>query len=161
VQSGVTFVASAGNWEYDPVTVAYVAHNACDRSPARVGSSTIYPDQNGLNVITVANTDRYDQIAVASNFGGCIDVLAPGVSVATYSAANYATTFSGTSAATPYVSGVAATHLERYAITNAPATIQGAIKDAATRGKITGLYGATPNLLLFNSVPRRRACCVF
>lgn len=50
-------------------------------------------------------------------------------------------------------------HMERYGLTNSPGSIEGIIKDAGTVGVITGfLYGA-PNLLLYNSVPRRRACC--
>src|SRR3954454_2726269 len=92
-------------------------------------------------------------------YGRCVDVLAPGRFVSTLDKDGSMMSGFGTSFAAPLVSGVAAMHMERYGLTNSPGSIEGIIKDAGTVGVITGfLYGA-PNLLLYNSVPRRRACC--
>jgi len=68
---------------------------------------------NCLNVIGVAATDAKDTRAVWSNYGAEVDVAAPGVNILSTvnpdlnSGSEYAS-FSGTSMATPHVSGVAA-----------------------------------------------------
>lgn len=89
---GILFVAAAGNDSNDN-----------DASPS-------YPATYQLdNVISVAATDNRDQIASFSNFGRTkVHVAAPGVKiVSTVKGGEYAT-FSGTSMATPHVSGIAA-----------------------------------------------------
>jgi subtilisin family serine protease len=90
--AGITFVAAAGN-----------SGVSCDVIPR-------YPACYDLpNVISVAATDRYDNLAGFSNYGGTsIDLAAPGVGI--YSTRPNGTygSMSGTSQAAPQVSGVVA-----------------------------------------------------
>jgi hypothetical protein len=64
---------------------------------------------NAPNVVAVAATDNRDQIASFSNFGtASVDLGAPGVNVLSTTIGNTYSFFSGTSMATPHVSGAAA-----------------------------------------------------
>jgi subtilisin family serine protease len=161
VQAGITVVCSAGN----------TSQNACDSSPQRVGNPAYYPAGNGASIITVGATGGVtspisatqtlpDQAAAYSNYGQCVDLYAPG-SLVTSTAGDGTYFFgrNGTSFAAPYVSGVAALHMERMNLANSPATIEGVLKDYGTPGVITGLPVGSPNLLLFNGFLRRRPCC--
>ena len=90
--AGITFVAAAGNNAVN-----------CDVSPR-------YPACYDLpNVISVAATDRYDNLAGFSNYGAAtIDLGAPGVGIySTRPNGTYAS-MSGTSQAAPQVTGVVA-----------------------------------------------------
>ena len=95
--SGVLYVVAAGN----------TGANACNYSPARAGAGT----NNGI--VTVDATDSYNREPSWSNYGSCVDVWAPGVSVlSTYN--NGGTAYmSGTSMASPHVSGAGALYLSR------------------------------------------------
>jgi subtilisin family serine protease len=89
---GILFVAAAGN----------SAQNN-DLSPSYPAS---YPNDN---VISVAATNRKDDLASFSNWGGStVDVGAPGESILSTTPGNTYTSYSGTSMATPHVSGLAA-----------------------------------------------------
>ncbi|WP_203783307.1 S8 family peptidase, partial [Asanoa ferruginea] len=94
INSGVTFAIAAGNGN-----TLGVRQNACNYSPARVP-----------NAITVGATQNNDAAASFSNFGTCVDILAPGVNItSSWSTNDTATnTISGTSMATPHVAGAAA-----------------------------------------------------
>jgi hypothetical protein len=61
-----------------------------------------------LNAIAVGATDKLDNIASFSNRGQLLDILAPGVSITSTKANNLYGVLSGTSQATPHVSGVVA-----------------------------------------------------
>jgi aqualysin 1 len=112
--SGVFYAVAAGN----------SGANACNYSPARAGAGS----NNG--VMTVAATDSTDREASWSNYGSCVDIWAPGVSILSTRLKGGTTTLSGTSMASPHGAGGAALYLSR---TNAsPASVEGALKTAAT-----------------------------
>ena len=110
---GVFYALAAGNEGVD----------ACTTSPARAGTSD--------GVTTTAATDPANKEASFSNFGSCVDVWAPGVDVLSTKKGGGTTTFSGTSMASPHTGGAGALYLSTHAGAG-PATVEGAIKSAAT-----------------------------
>lgn len=122
VAAGVIVVAAAGNYGQD----------ACDYVPARMS-----------NVVTVAAMDEADREPWGwSNRGSCVDVWAPGENVIGAGSDCFRCTavYSGTSQATPIVTGVIAHFLERE-----PAASVGDVLDhlRSTGGPVTGLPAAT------------------
>ncbi len=90
--SGHLFVAAAGNDGTD--------NDATPHYPSSYDNS---------NIIAVAATDDDDIVASFSNFGaGTVDLAAPGVSVLSTLPGDRYGSYSGTSMATPHVTGVAA-----------------------------------------------------
>jgi subtilisin family serine protease len=141
IESGVTYAVAAGNGdEYgNPL-------DACGFSPART-----------LSAITVGATGNYenanpvsDARASFSNYGACVDLFAPGVGIkSTYIGSTTATaTMSGTSMATPHVTGAAALYLAMYPTAN-PMTVRNAIYAMATKGVVGNPLSGSPNALLY------------
>jgi len=110
--------------------------DACTKSPA-----------SATRAITVAASDKDDTKASFSNFGQCVNIWAPGVSIHSgwYTGdANY-NTISGTSMATPLVSGLVAmlgnqSGLRRDAAMNA-------LTSNGVNGVIRNCPANTPNIL--------------
>ena len=127
IESGVTFAVAAGNSSAD----------AADFSPARV-----------TEAITVAASDDADGQASFSNFGSVVDLYAPGVDITSSWNDGGTNTISGTSMATPHVTGAAALYLSANP-TATPADVAAALSGAATPDKITNASSGTPNLLLY------------
>ena len=152
VAAGLTFVGIAGNEAID----------ACTESPSRLGNAAQYPNNpNQLSIITAAGVKQDNTFDSRYNFGPCVDVLAPSDNVLAMDGFGAQVPFSGTSAAAPHVSGVAALHLQRFP-TYSPGLIEALIKDNGSANVITGVPTGTPNLLIYNGIyERRRACCVY
>ena len=138
VDAGFFVAAAAGNGDF-----AGTPLNACNESPA-----------GQLKVMTVGSTTVTDTESSFSNYGRCVDILAPGSSIkSAWASSDTATsTRSGTSMATPHVAGVAAQYLQAFGPT-APATVASYLLSTATPGRIrlhslSVTYG-TPNLLLY------------
>ncbi len=117
VNAGVTFAVAAANNGAD----------ACSYSPASTPKA-----------LTVGATTITDARASFSNFGTCLDLFAPGVSITSaWGTGDAATnTISGTSMASPHVAGVAALYLSSNTGAT-PAAVEKAIKDSASVGKVT------------------------
>jgi subtilisin family serine protease len=128
IAAGVTYVVAAGNENQD----------ACNVSPASTATA-----------VTVGATDRNDARASYSNFGSCVHIFAPGSGIlSSYFSSDTATaTLSGTSMATPHVSGVAALFLSQNP-NSTPAQVKAALVNGATPNKVTDPKG-TPNKLLY------------
>lgn len=128
----------ANNVHYS-VAAGNNAANACLFSPARTPRAT-----------TVAATDRTDTRAGFSNFGTCVDLFAPGVNItsAWHTANNAYNTISGTSMATPHVTGTAALWRQKFPADNAD-QVATALSANATPGVVINPGVGSPNLLLF------------
>ena len=128
VAAGITVVAAAGNKSINvastspancPQAVTVSAFADSDGAPGGAG-----PQVNG-------NDD--DSFASFSNFGPAIDIAAPGVAIFSTSLAGGYATASGTSFATPHVSGALALHIA-----------DGGIAAAADVDDLTGRGWTTP-----------------
>lgn len=130
ISRGVTVVVAAGN----------STASACNYSPARVPAA-----------ITVAASTSTDQLASYSNYGSCVDLIAPGSSITSswYTADNAIATLNGTSMASPHVAGAVAALLSNGYLS--PANIDSQVKSSATSNLFSALPSGTPNLLLFSN----------
>lgn len=133
IASGVTYTVAAGN---DGLPAFLF-------SPARVKEA-----------ITVGATDVKDAKASFSNWGGSLDLFAPGVGITSaWNTDDSATdTLSGTSMASPHAAGAAALYLADHPSAT-PAEVSKALTDQAVPGKVTGAGLGSPNKLLQVSNP--------
>ncbi len=129
INDGVTYAIAGGNSNA----------NACNYSPARVSAA-----------ITVGATTSSDARASYSNYGSCLDIFAPGSSItsAWYTSNTATNTISGTSMATPHVTGAAALYLQRNPSAS-PATVRNALVNNATTNVVTSAGSGSPNRLLY------------
>ncbi|HYN09570.1 MAG TPA: S8 family peptidase [Vicinamibacterales bacterium] len=130
--SGVFYSVAAGNSGAD----------ACTSSPARAGT------HNG--VMTTAATDSNDNEASWSNFGSCVDIWAPGVSILSTRNKGGTTTMSGTSMAAPHVGGAGAVYLSLNPGMG-PADVEAALKGSAVATGTTSKNGAPIKLVCVGS----------
>ena len=138
VKAGYFVAAAAGNGNF-----AGVPQDACRQSPA-----------GAPEVMTVGSTRSDDYESSFSNYGRCVDILAPGSSVTSLwiGSVTATNTISGTSMATPHVAGVAALYLDAVPAAT-PADVTNFLKVSATPGIIrlhsASVTGGTPNLFLY------------
>lgn len=126
VAKGITVVVAAGN----------SAADACNFSPARV-----------TGAITVAASTTTDALASYSNFGSCVDIVAPGSDIlsAWVGSTTATAVLNGTSMASPHVAGLVASMLTSGYLT--PAEVEVRLETVAAKDLITNLASGTPNLL--------------
>jgi subtilisin family serine protease len=134
VASGVTYAVAAGNGNF-----LGIAQNACNYSPSREPSA-----------ITVSATDNTDTKASWANYGTCVDIFGPGVSITSSWYDGGTKTISGTSMATPHVVGAAALYLEANPGAT-PAQVAAALVDNATLNVVKSGGSGSPNRLLYSA----------
>jgi len=127
--SGVFYSLAAGNSAVD----------ACTQSPARAGT------HNG--VMTVAATDISNLEASFSNFGSCVDIWAPGVSILSTFRKNSTRTLSGTSMAAPHAGGTGALFLSHGGV--AAATVESFLKKDSVSTGTTSKDGSNAIRLVY------------
>jgi subtilisin family serine protease len=132
VSAGLFLAVAAGN----------DGANAANTSPA-----------SEPTVCTVGATDINDKMASFSNYGSIVDIFAPGVNIlSTWNCAGCTNTISGTSMATPHITGLGA-YLLALEGTRTPAALCTRMQTLSTKGVITGLPSGTINDLAFNGNP--------
>jgi subtilisin family serine protease len=129
INAGVFLAVAAGNSNA----------NACNYSPSSASGT-----------LTVAASDQNDTKASFSNYGGCVDVYAPGVSIKSDWLNSGTNTISGTSMASPHAAGVGALYKATYGNV-ASSTIVSWIINNATSGVVKSNPSGTPNKLLYKS----------
>ncbi|WP_203981656.1 S8 family serine peptidase, partial [Planosporangium flavigriseum] len=127
ITSGITYAVAAGNDNLD----------ACTQSPARVAEA-----------ITVGATDKTDTRAGFSNYGSCLNIFAPGVSIRSASNADNVSyvSMSGTSMASPHVAGAAAVYLEAHP-TASPAEVRNSLLTYSPNAVLNAGAGSPTKLL--------------
>jgi aqualysin 1 len=135
ILDGVSYAIAAGNGN-----AGGKGQNACNYSPARVSEA-----------MTIGATDRTDTKPRWSNYGSCVDLFAPGVSItsAWYTSNTATNTISGTSMATPHVAGVAAQYLQSNTAAS-PATVRNALYNNATLNVVKSSSTTDARLLFTN-----------
>jgi aqualysin 1 len=130
--------ASANSGVFYSVAAGNSGANACASSPARAGTHD--------GVMTTAATDSSDREASFSNFGSCVDIWAPGVSILSTRRGGGTTTFSGTSMAAPHVGGTGALYLSSNTGASA-AAVEGQLKADAVSTATLSKDGALIRLV--------------
>ncbi|KAK6198633.1 peptidase S8/S53 domain-containing protein [Scheffersomyces amazonensis] len=136
-KAGLHVAVAAGNDNAD----------ASEFSPARASGP-----------ITVGATDENDVKAEFSNWGSSVDIFAPGVNIESTYIWSETTLMSGTSMATPHITGLLSYYLSLYPETTSeyskapltPETLKKNLIKYGSKGIITGLDSASPNVLAYN-----------
>lgn len=146
VAAGVTYVAAAGNEHKD-------ASSTIPASYSEVIAVSAIVDTDGKcgglsSISTSAGKD--DTFASFSNYGSVVDIAAPGVLVKTTGKGSGYTTFSGTSASAPHVTGAAALY-KAYHSSASPTEVRNALLDSGSKqstvcdGKGHGYFKGDPD----------------
>ncbi|KAK7747782.1 hypothetical protein SLS62_008818 [Diatrype stigma] len=131
ISSGVFLAVAAGN-------------NADD--------AEYYSPASEPTVCTVGAVEDGDAIAYYSNYGELVDVFAPGTDVLSTWIGGETNTISGTSMATPHITGLGA-YLAGLEGFPGAEELCARIAELATSGALSGIPSGTVNLLAFNGNP--------
>jgi subtilisin-like proprotein convertase family protein len=106
---GATYYAGMAMAIADARAAGHIVVAAAGNSGGNNDVTPSYPaNYNYDNVLAVAATDHNNQLASFSNYGGTVDLAAPGVSILSTTPNSSYTYYSGTSMATPHVTGAVA-----------------------------------------------------
>lgn len=133
--AGVLIAVAAGNDQTD----------ACSLSPA-----------NSPHVITVGATNKTDHIMWLTNYGSCVDIFAPGQDIRSVNKDGGLELLTGTSMASPHVTGILAYYLSLYpeigsefATVVTPTELRRRVLELSTRDAVKNLPPNTPNKLVY------------
>ena len=131
IKSGIHVVAAAGNENSD----------ACNTSPASQDS-----------VMTVGATSINNEMAQFSNWGKCVDILAPGVDIKSTIPGRKIADMSGTSMASPHVAGAYAVYLSSKdnASKLTPLEVKNSLVSGCSKNSISKMKKDTVNCLMFS-----------
>lgn len=132
VAAGVTYVAAAGNENEDASSTIPASY------PEVIAVSAIVDTDGKCGGISSVSTSagKDDTFASFSNYGSAVDIAAPGVLVKTTQKGSGYTTFSGTSASAPYVSGAAALY-KAYHSSASPTEVRNALLNSGSKPSTT------------------------
>ncbi|KAG0360026.1 putative serine proteinase, precursor [Gamsiella multidivaricata] len=130
--AGIPVIVSAGN-EADV--------DSCTRSPAGTQGA-----------FTVSASDIKDRVASFASWGSCVKIFAPGVEITSdwIGSPSAIRTISGTSMATPHVSGVVALFLSIDSSLTSPHHVYQKLLSVSTPGVVKGDLKGSPNRFLYN-----------
>lgn len=128
VSFGMHVIVAAGNSNQD----------ACNFSPASESS-----------VITVGATTQQDTLASFSNWGTCVNILAPGTNIKSLLPNDKTGSLQGTSMSSPHVAGVAALLLSENPNLS-PKELYHSFENTCTKNTISGQLHNSPNCLLYS-----------
>lgn len=120
-------VVAAGNEDSD----------ACQTSPA-----------SARGILTIMASDKYDNRAYFSNYGGCADLYSPGVDILSTIPGGKTAVYSGTSMACPNLVGVLNHYLDRFPSLNMQGVKDKMMNDA-TKNHMVGNPKKTNNLFVY------------
>jgi subtilisin len=131
VNAGITAVVAAGNSGTDAATTVPAAYDEVITVSALIDTDG---KPGGMGGSTSAGAD--DTRWSSSNFGGDVDIAAPGVGILSTSPGGSTQESSGTSMASPHVAGAAALYLANHSGAN-PSQVRDALR--STRESVNGI----------------------
>lgn len=113
--------------------------------------SNQYSPASATTALTIGATTNSNGFATYSNFGAVVDILAPGTAIlsAWIGSTNATNSISGTSMATPHITGLAL-YLKALEGLETPDATIARLKELGTADIITGVPSGTANVFGYN-----------